>query len=1327
MADQQFCLRWNNHQSTLISVFDTLLENGTLVDCTLAAEGQYLKAHKVVLCACSPYLEALLSQHYEKHPIVILKDVKFSELKSMMDYMYRGEVNISQDQLGTFLKAAESLQIKGLSDNGADGDARDVGSTPKAPPPRKPNVPAPSSRSEPARPDSPLTDGSMSPSSRKRRRVRRSSQDEDSHIENNCDLPSQAQSTPVPNIPAATSSITTTPIVKPAIVKPEQTEINRVDTNSLPADVLKKEIEPISEPLLEPKTEYLEDVNNEDSVEDLTLDDDDDMDGMDISNMSNMSNMSRPGPSHGNDISNQGFAAWNLGANQSGTDEVFMAAQEAVNQHRDSQDDVSRSQYSPPDAELWNPLSAILIPVPPDPQFISQVEDLGLDLSSSDESDIFEEDTKLPGIKVLKPQQKKAVAADQTESSVDQVKTANVDESDCVKPDPVPEEKPFSAKTDKIFEFKTLPVHEDCVGPDPVPEEKPVSAKTDKLVEFKTTPVHEDCVGPDPVPEEKPVSAKTDKPVELKTPPVHEDCVGPDPFPEEKPVSAKTDRPDELKTPPVHEDCVGPDPFPEEKPVSAKTDRPDELKTPPVHEDCVKPDPVPEEKPVSAKTDKPVELKTPPVHEDCVGPDPFPEEKPVSAKTDRPDELITPLAHEDCVKPDPVPEEKPVSAKTDKPVELKRPSVHKDIYGKSSVLLTANVKEKYGAGSNKSPKKDYRTDTVNDSDGSHQSKPTSDFVDGKPSFNDCTSSEESLKKIDFQSTKTTYKLSSPSLKELCSKKLEIVLDRCDVNMPKHPGQFKAYDDKGRPSNSLNMLLLTSENTFMDSMPNIPEVESSENSSGEFVNNEVIKLGKMSTVKASNFSEQEKTIDGNSGEVVAEEEDIDSAIKNNNKSCKRKQEENNQSDSSTVIQGKNYPIDGNDIETHNAIEDTCTQLKVFNKKPASNLRQNSSFKGSSKSQIKESQDFEVENKKLVQPVISPLRKPLKNSPKKIAEKEKENKNIEMDESTQDFLISLGILKPNQSDNDFEKSTNKKRDKLIVKFASFNTNKNQRADIETQKKRAASSSPEKRTPKKSKTVKTSPLFTSTPYPTISKATVKLETDKALEAGDAYKEKDNGVADSMRKSISDQQKANKCTTVKKSNNDEMLKFLKKINISEETFPELCIKKEPTNEIQRIKKEPVEDDSDGGYDNKSFDRFSYTTSVSEDLIKAGTSKMARQQTRPQKMKASKVKRTEVAENPPSPPIFATISCPDINSEKKDIFNVPLETEDFEKACPVILNAKPKPQSPFANVVPGSKLKSRHNKPTNFTCQYCCKEFSTRRTLKRHLEHRCKNKFLFQ
>ncbi|XP_020815258.1 longitudinals lacking protein, isoforms N/O/W/X/Y isoform X11 [Drosophila serrata] len=121
--DQQFCLRWNNHQSTLISVFDTLLENETLVDCTLAAEGKFLKAHKVVLSACSPYFATLLQEQYDKHPIFILKDVKYQELRAMMDYMYRGEVNISQDQLAALLKAAESLQIKGLSDNRTGGSA----------------------------------------------------------------------------------------------------------------------------------------------------------------------------------------------------------------------------------------------------------------------------------------------------------------------------------------------------------------------------------------------------------------------------------------------------------------------------------------------------------------------------------------------------------------------------------------------------------------------------------------------------------------------------------------------------------------------------------------------------------------------------------------------------------------------------------------------------------------------------------------------------------------------------------------------------------------------------------------------------------------------------------------------------------------------------------------------------------------------------------------------------------------------------------------------------------------------------------------------------
>ncbi|XP_032678832.1 uncharacterized protein LOC116847682 [Odontomachus brunneus] len=116
MSMQQFCLRWNNHQPNFISVFSNLLNNETLVDVTLAAEGRHLQAHKVVLSACSTYFQSLFTVNPCQHPIVILKDIKFADLKIMVDFMYYGEVNISQDQLPSIIKTAESLKIKGLAE-----------------------------------------------------------------------------------------------------------------------------------------------------------------------------------------------------------------------------------------------------------------------------------------------------------------------------------------------------------------------------------------------------------------------------------------------------------------------------------------------------------------------------------------------------------------------------------------------------------------------------------------------------------------------------------------------------------------------------------------------------------------------------------------------------------------------------------------------------------------------------------------------------------------------------------------------------------------------------------------------------------------------------------------------------------------------------------------------------------------------------------------------------------------------------------------------------------------------------------------------------------
>ncbi|KAF7379711.1 hypothetical protein HZH68_016659 [Vespula germanica] len=52
---------------------------------------------KVVLSACSTYFDTILSQYEEKDPIVIMRDVKFSDIKVLVEFMYKGEINIDHD------------------------------------------------------------------------------------------------------------------------------------------------------------------------------------------------------------------------------------------------------------------------------------------------------------------------------------------------------------------------------------------------------------------------------------------------------------------------------------------------------------------------------------------------------------------------------------------------------------------------------------------------------------------------------------------------------------------------------------------------------------------------------------------------------------------------------------------------------------------------------------------------------------------------------------------------------------------------------------------------------------------------------------------------------------------------------------------------------------------------------------------------------------------------------------------------------------------------------------------------------------------------------
>ncbi|KAG1661368.1 Protein bric-a-brac 2 [Nymphon striatum] len=167
MGSQQFCLRWNNHHSNLQSMACESLDNEEFVDATISCEGHSVKVHKLILSACSPLFKSIFAANPNKHPfIVLLSDVCYSDLKAILNFMYNGEINVSQrmfhlsaieatkvaghilragtaepvywlaasglftsDKLPRLLKAAERLNVKGLAEV-AQEDQSNIGKFP---------------------------------------------------------------------------------------------------------------------------------------------------------------------------------------------------------------------------------------------------------------------------------------------------------------------------------------------------------------------------------------------------------------------------------------------------------------------------------------------------------------------------------------------------------------------------------------------------------------------------------------------------------------------------------------------------------------------------------------------------------------------------------------------------------------------------------------------------------------------------------------------------------------------------------------------------------------------------------------------------------------------------------------------------------------------------------------------------------------------------------------------------------------------------------------------------------------------------------------------
>ena len=127
MTNERLCLKWNDFQDLVQASFVELRNDTDFTDVTLACEDQSIKAHKVILSACSPFFKKMLKTHLHPHPLIYMKGMKSCDLTAIVDFIYLGEANVSQERLDTFLAIAKDLQLNGLlgkaDERGEDLDA----------------------------------------------------------------------------------------------------------------------------------------------------------------------------------------------------------------------------------------------------------------------------------------------------------------------------------------------------------------------------------------------------------------------------------------------------------------------------------------------------------------------------------------------------------------------------------------------------------------------------------------------------------------------------------------------------------------------------------------------------------------------------------------------------------------------------------------------------------------------------------------------------------------------------------------------------------------------------------------------------------------------------------------------------------------------------------------------------------------------------------------------------------------------------------------------------------------------------------------------------
>ena len=129
----KFYLKWNGYNESIREYFRKLKEDEKLFDVTLVTDdGLHKQAHKIILSAGSNFFRDIFMKSDHSNMLVYLKGISNDKLEPVIDFIYKGEVYITQEQLNVFLETGKELQVNGF-DSGMTGLGENTVETPRCP------------------------------------------------------------------------------------------------------------------------------------------------------------------------------------------------------------------------------------------------------------------------------------------------------------------------------------------------------------------------------------------------------------------------------------------------------------------------------------------------------------------------------------------------------------------------------------------------------------------------------------------------------------------------------------------------------------------------------------------------------------------------------------------------------------------------------------------------------------------------------------------------------------------------------------------------------------------------------------------------------------------------------------------------------------------------------------------------------------------------------------------------------------------------------------------------------------------------------------------